>query len=62
MSNSGTTERQSCSEIGFPKATALLGLSGFRQVDEVRVIVPGQSYVMELYEIGSVRLVQKTVN
>ena len=43
----------------FPKATVLLGLSGFGH--EVRVIIPGQSYVMELYEIGSVRLVQKTV-
>ena len=49
MSNSGTTERQSYSEKVFPKATVLLGLSGFGQVDEVRVIVPGQSYVMELF-------------
>ena len=26
------------------------------------MIIPGQSYVMELYEFGSVCLVQKTVN
>ena len=43
------TERQSYSDKVFPKATVLLGLSGFGQVYEVKVIVPGQSYVMELF-------------
>ena len=62
MSNSGTTEPQSYSEKVFSKVTVLLGLSGFGQVHEVRVIVPGQSYVMELYETGSVRLISTLVN
>ena len=61
MSNSGTVERQSDSEKVFPKATVFVGISGFLQVNNVMVIISGQPYVMELYDIGSVRLAQKSV-
>ena len=62
MSNSGTAERQSDVEKVFLKAAVFVGLSGLRQVYKVRVVIPGQSYVMELDDIGSVRLVQKSAD
>ena len=56
------TELQSYSEKVFPKATVLLGLSGFGQVDEVRVIVPGQSYVMEFLNFLSFSVISQEVS
>ena len=62
VSNSGTAERQSGSEKVFPKATVfLVSVGSDKSVNKVMVIISGQPYFMELYDIGSVRVVQKSV-
>ena len=60
MSNSGTAECQSYAEKYFRRPQFFVGLSGLRQdlVYMVSVVILGQSNVMELDDIGSVRLVQ----